>query len=81
MADQALPSRLQTKTTFQQLQVQLARQYMGMVWYVVQAAHLRSQSCHFLVHHNSVEEVEVRKRASDGAHMTKLWVKGINARA
>ncbi|KAL3155434.1 hypothetical protein ABBQ38_010991 [Trebouxia sp. C0009 RCD-2024] len=40
----------------------------------IRAAHLRAQSCHFLVHHSSMEEVEVRKRASDGAHMTKLKV-------
>ncbi|KAL0020556.1 hypothetical protein WJX77_002344 [Trebouxia sp. C0004] len=40
----------------------------------IQAAHLRAQSCHTLVHHSSVEEVKVRKRGPDGAHMTKLRV-------
>ncbi|DBA84058.1 TPA: hypothetical protein ACH3X1_006539 [Trebouxia sp. C0004] len=40
----------------------------------IQAAHLRAQSCHSLVHHSCVEEVEVRKRGPDGAHMTKLRV-------
>ncbi|DBA67485.1 TPA: hypothetical protein ACH3X2_001765 [Trebouxia sp. C0005] len=48
-------------------------------WCVVQAAHLRAQSCHSLVHHSSVEEVEVRKHGSDGVHMTKLRTRGISA--
>ncbi|KAL3158838.1 hypothetical protein ABBQ32_011563 [Trebouxia sp. C0010 RCD-2024] len=45
----------------------------------IQAAHLCAQSCHALVHHSCVEEVDVRKRGSDGTHMTKLRVRGISA--
>ena len=45
----------------------------------VQAAHLCAQSCGSLVHHSCVEEVDVRKRSSDKAHMTKLRVQSIIA--
>ncbi|KAL3140016.1 hypothetical protein ABBQ38_004299 [Trebouxia sp. C0009 RCD-2024] len=41
----------------------------------IQAAHLCAQSCDSLVHHSSVEEIEVRKRGSDRARMTRLRVK------
>ena len=54
---------------------------MGIIWGSVQAAHLCAQSCGSLVHHSCVEEVDVRKRSSDKAHMTKLRVRSIIARA
>ncbi|KAA6421387.1 MAG: hypothetical protein FRX49_08664 [Trebouxia sp. A1-2] len=44
-----------------------------------EAAHLRAQSCHSLVHHSSVEEVEVRKHGSDGVKQNfslKDWDEG-----
>ncbi len=59
----------------------LAKQIMSIVWGIVQAAHLSAQSCDSLVHHSCVEEVDVRKRSSDKAHMTKLRVRSIVARA
>ena len=52
---------------------------MSIVWGIVQAAHLSAQSCNSLVHHSCVEEVDVRKRSSDKAHMTKLRVRSIIA--
>ena len=42
---------------------------------VVQAAHLRAQSCGALVHHSSVEEFGVRKRGPDGSSTKKLRVR------
>ena len=52
---------------------------MSTVWCFVQAAHLCAQSCDSLVHHSSVEELEVRKRGSDRARMTRLRVRSITA--
>ena len=45
----------------------------------MQAAHLCAQSCDSLVHHSSVEELEVRKRGSDRVRVTRLRVRSINA--
>lgn len=50
-----------------------------MVWCFVQAAHLCAHSCDSLLHHSSVEELEVKKRGSDRVCMTRLRVRHVTA--